>query len=111
MSIRSELMEICKTGANKSSPGLFNFCVLLAGHELITDVNKATNCLFEFKNPLIYSNCTKNERHSENMVLNGKKFLETSDGKKTETVLSTFRRTPRDTRAVKSSTESRSCKQ
>ena len=65
-------MEFCKTGAKKSSPGLFNFYVVLAGLDLITDVNKATNCLFKFITPLIYSNCTKTEGHSENMVLNGK---------------------------------------
>ena len=74
MSIRSELTEICKTGVKKSSPGLFNFCVVLAGHDLITAGDRATNCLFKFKTPLIYSNCTKNEEHSENMVLNGKIF-------------------------------------
>ena len=72
MSIRSELMELCKTGANKSSPGLFNFCVVLAGHDMITGADIATFWTCKFKAPLIYSNCTKIEGHSENMVSNGK---------------------------------------
>ena len=67
-------MEICNTGAKKPTPGLVKLYVVLAGLDLITDINKATNCLFKFKTPLIYSNCTKTEGHSENMVLNGKIF-------------------------------------
>ena len=65
-------MEICKTGAKKSSPGLLGFYVVLAGHDLITGADIATFCTCKFKAPLIYSNCTKIEGHSENMVLNGK---------------------------------------
>ena len=74
MSIRSELMEICKTGAKKSSPGLLSFYVVLAGNDMITGAEKATTCTCKFKAPLIHSNCTKIEGHSENMVLNGKTF-------------------------------------
>ena len=67
-------MEICKTGAKKSSPGLLNFFLFLDGHDVITGADKATTCTCQFKAPLIYSNCTKNEGHSGNMVLTGKIF-------------------------------------
>ena len=67
-------MEICKAGAKKSSPGLLNFLLVLAGYDVITGADKATTCTCQFKAPLNYSNCTKNEGHSENMVLNGKIF-------------------------------------
>ena len=46
-------MEICKTGAKKSSPGLLNFFLFLAGHDVITDANKATTCMRKFKAPII----------------------------------------------------------
>ena len=42
---------------------------------MITDVERATTCRCKFKAPLIDSKCTKNEGHSENMVLNGKIIL------------------------------------
>ena len=67
-------MEICNTGAKKPTPGLFKFYGVLAGHDIITAADMATTCTCKFKAPLIYSNCTKNEGHSENMVLNGKIF-------------------------------------
>ena len=75
-------MEICNTGAKKPTPGLVKFYVVLAGPDLITDVNKATNCLFNVKNPLIYSNFTKTEGLSENMVSNGKTFCRLQAKKK-----------------------------
>ena len=65
-------MEICKTGAKKSNPRLLNFYVGLADHDIITSADIATTCTCKFKAPLIHSNCTKIEGHSENMVLNGK---------------------------------------
>ena len=67
-------MENCNTGAKKPTPCLFKIYVVLAGPDLIIDANKATDCLFKVKTPIIYSNCTKTEGHSENMVSNGKTF-------------------------------------
>ena len=67
-------MEFCKTRAKKSSPGLLNFFVVLAGHGVITGADKDTTCTCQFKAPIISLHCTKNEGHSENMVLNGKIF-------------------------------------
>ena len=46
-------MKICKTGAKKSSPGLFIIYVVLAGLDMITDADKATTCVYKFKAPLI----------------------------------------------------------
>ena len=46
-------MEICNTGAKKATLGLFNFHVVLAGHGLITDTDKAITCMCKFKAPLI----------------------------------------------------------
>ena len=46
-------MEICNTGAKKPTTGLVKFYVVLAGPDLITDVNKTTTCTCKFKAPLI----------------------------------------------------------
>ena len=67
-------MEICKTRAKKSNPGLLKFFFVLVGHGVITGSDKATTCTCQFKAPKIYLNCTINEGHSENMFLNGKIF-------------------------------------
>ena len=70
--IRLKLSGFFKTRTKKSSPEMFNFHVVLAGFDMITDAERATTCTCKFKAPLIYSNCTKIEGHSENMVINGK---------------------------------------
>ena len=85
-------MEICNTGAMKPTPGFFNLYVVLVGHGLITDADKATTCMCKFKAPIIFSNCTKNEGHSENMVLNGKTFRKFRRIE-VESVLSTLQKT------------------
>ena len=44
-----KLLELCKTRNKKSSPNMFNFYVILAGHDMITDVGSATKCSWNFK--------------------------------------------------------------
>ena len=54
MTIRSELMEICETGAKKSNPGLLSFYIVLAGNDTITGADKATTCTCQLKAPTGY---------------------------------------------------------
>ena len=35
-----KLLELCKTRTKKSSPDLFNFHVVLAGHDMVTDADR-----------------------------------------------------------------------
>ena len=37
-------LELCKTGTKKSSPDMSNFYVILAGHDIVTDADRATMC-------------------------------------------------------------------
>ena len=67
-------MEVCKTRAKKSSPDMFNFSVVLAGHDKATGAGRATTCRWNFKAPSLQTNCTKNEERFENMGFNGKQF-------------------------------------
>ena len=38
------MLELCKTRAKKSSPDMFNFYVVLAGHDLLSDAGTTTTC-------------------------------------------------------------------
>ena len=40
----TELLELCKTRTKKSSPDMFIFYVILAGHDMRTDAGRATTC-------------------------------------------------------------------
>ena len=37
---RIKLLELCKTRAKKSSPDMFKFYVVLAGHDMVTDAGR-----------------------------------------------------------------------
>ena len=68
---RLKLLELCKTRTMKSSPDMFNFYVILAGHYMITDASKTTTCRREIK-PLDFKRKYENEVTFENMGFNGK---------------------------------------
>ena len=46
---RSKLLELCKTRTKKSSRDMFNFYVILAGHDMVTDAGGATTCRRKIK--------------------------------------------------------------
>ena len=69
---RLKLQDFCKTITKKSSPDMFNFYVVMAGHDDVTDAGRATTCRRKFKAPSLQTKSTKNEGHSENMGFNGK---------------------------------------
>ena len=50
---RSKQLELYKTGTKKSSPDMFNFDVILAGHDMVTDAGKATTCRRKCKAPCL----------------------------------------------------------
>ena len=50
---RSKLLELCKTGTKKSNPDMFNFDVILAGHDMVTDAGRATMCKRKCKAPCL----------------------------------------------------------
>ena len=39
---RIELFDLCKTRTKKSSPGLFNICVMSAGHDMVNRAGMIT---------------------------------------------------------------------
>ena len=45
---------------------MFNFYVVLTGHDMVTDASKATTCRRKFKAPYLQTKMTKNEGPSEN---------------------------------------------
>ena len=69
-----KLLEICKTRTKKSSPDLFNFCVISADHDMAKDARRATTCRRIFKAPILQTERTKSEGPSEKMSFNGEQF-------------------------------------
>ena len=49
--LRWKPLEICKTRTKKSSPDMFNFYVVLAGHDIITDAGRSIKCRWKCKVP------------------------------------------------------------
>ena len=77
---RFKLLELCKNRSKKSSPDLFNFYVVLAGHDVVTDAGRATTCRRNFKTPWLQTKVQKMKDHPK-MSLTEKR-LKISDGKK-----------------------------
>ena len=69
---RLKLLELWKTRTNKASPDLFNFYVVYAGHDEITDGVRATKCRVNFRRRITTTKCPKNEEPLENMGFKGK---------------------------------------
>ena len=69
---RIKLFELCTTRTKKSSPGLFNFYVISAGHDMGNDAGTATSCRRNFEAPWLQTERTKDEGPFEQMSFNGK---------------------------------------
>ena len=48
---RLKLSGFCKTRTKESIPEMFNLDIVLAGFDIITDVERATTCTCKFKAP------------------------------------------------------------
>ena len=72
-SFRSKLLKLSKTRDMKSSPDMFNFYVVLARPDKVSDAGRVTTCRRKFKAPSLQTKGTKIERSPENMGFNGKK--------------------------------------
>ena len=69
-SLWSKLLELCKTRTKKSSPDMFNFYVVLAGHDMVTDAGRVTTRRRKLKVQLV----PKNKDLPKTWVLTGKQF-------------------------------------
>ena len=101
------MLELCKTRAKKSSPDMFNFYVVLAGHDIVTDTDRATTCRCKFKAPSLQTKSRKNEGHSENMGFNGKTIWSFQAKKKNKNIILTFQKPQWDIRTLEQSIEYR----
>ena len=48
---RLKLLELGKTKTKKASPDMFNYHVVWAGHDKVSDTGRATMCRCKFKAP------------------------------------------------------------
>ena len=76
---------------------MFNFYVVLAGHDKVSDAGRATTCRRKLKAPSLQTKSTKNEGPPENMGFKGKQFEDFRRKKRTETLFSTFQKKPSGT--------------
>ena len=67
-----KLFILCKTRAKKSSPDMFIFCVVLVGHDLVTEIAGLPRANANSKLQFFKQKSTKNQGNYENMALNGK---------------------------------------
>ena len=72
MQLDKKLLELCKTRTTKSSFDMFNFYVVFAGKDLVTDADRATTWRCNFKSTSLSKKSTKKEGHSDNMGSNEK---------------------------------------
>ena len=68
-----KLLELFKTRNKKSSPNLFNFYVILAGHDMSTDAGRATKCSWYFEAPWLETKVQLKEDISK-MIFTKKPF-------------------------------------
>ena len=69
---------------------MFNFYVVYAGHDTVTDAGRATTRRRKFKAPSLKTKCTKKEGPPENMGFKGKTVWRFQTKKRSETLFSTF---------------------
>ena len=55
---RIKLFELCKTTTKQSSPDLFNFYKISAGHDMVNDAGRATTCRRKLKAPWLQTKGT-----------------------------------------------------
>ena len=56
---RMKLFELCKTTTKQSSPDLFNFYKISAGHDMVNDAGRATTCRRKLKAPWLQTKAQK----------------------------------------------------
>ena len=89
---------------------MFNFYVVLAGHDMVTDVGRANLCRLKLKSPSLPTKCTKIEGPFENMSFSKKQFEDFNE-KKVKQTSSLDQTTPWNTRPLKTTNEFGLCKQ
>ena len=80
-------MELCKTRTKKSSPDLFNFYVVFAGHDKVNDAGRASTRAGANSKPHHYKQSTKTGGPFENMSFSKNPFEDFNEKKKQYKVL------------------------
>ena len=66
---------------------MFNFYVVLVGHNKVNDAGRATTCRRKFKAPSLQTKCTKNEGPPENIGFKGKTVWRVQTKKKNRNII------------------------
>ena len=76
---------------------MFNFYVVLAGHDKVSDAGRATTCRGKLKAPSLQTKSTKNEGPPENMGFKGKTVWRFQTKKKNRNILLNLSKKPSGT--------------
>ena len=71
---RLKLLELGKTKIKKASPDMFNYRVVLTGHDKVSDTGRAKICRCKFKAPSLQYRVQKQKDHQKTWVSTGKPF-------------------------------------
>ena len=72
--LKLKQLELGKVRSKKASPDMFNFNVVLAGHDNVNDAGRATTCRCNFKDPCLQTKTWKMNDLLKTWVLTGKRF-------------------------------------
>ena len=89
---------------------MFNFYVVSAGHDMVTDAGRATTCRREFKAPWLQTKVQKMKDLPRTWVLTGKQF-ENFRPKKSKIPVLAWRKKQKKHKTPKKKTEHGPCKQ
>ena len=89
---------------------MFNFYVVLAGHDMVTDAGRATTCRRKFKAPWLQTKVQKMKDLPKAWVLTGKQF-ENFRPKKSKIPVFAWRTKQRNHKTPKAKTEHEPCSQ
>ena len=92
--LKLKQLELGKTRTEKAYPNMFNFHVVLAGHDKVIDAGRATTCKRKFNAPSLQKSVQKQKDLPKTWVLTGKQFEDFRRKKRTETLFSTFQKNP-----------------
>ena len=84
---------------------MFNFYVVLAGHDKVSDASRATTCRRKFKAPSVQTKSTKNVGPPESMGFKGKTVWRFQTKKKQKHYSRSFKKTQWNTKTLKASIE------
>ena len=100
------MLELCKTSTKMSNPDIFNFYVVLADHDMVTDAGRTSTCKRIFNAPWLQTKVQKSKGPFIKMGFKGKTIWRFQRKKKSRNIiLDLSKKIKWNTRTLKTITE------